>query len=212
MQNFQPTSDAPREGAIIPSIIQIAEGGRERVMDPYSALLRKRIIYLDGPVTEQSCSALIAQILFLSNESEEEPITLYISSPGGSVNYGLGLYDCMRSAKCGVKTVCIGIAASMGAFLLAGGMPGHRYATPNSDIMIHQPRSSGGGQQTIVQTDQMINALYGQKLKLRLERLLAANTGQSLRKVQIATNHDKWMDALQAQKFGLIDHILPPAW
>ena len=189
--------------SVIPYVIEQTSRG-ERSYDIYSRLLKERIIFLGEEVTDASASVIIAQLLFLEGEDPEKDIHLYINSPGGSVSAGLAIYDTMQYIKCDVSTICIGMAASMGAFLLSGGAKGKRYALPNSEIMIHQPLGGAQGQAT----DIKIAAEHILKTRARLNRMLAQNTGQSLEKIEIDTERDNFMSAEEAKEYGLVDEVI----
>ena len=176
----------------------------ERSYDIYSRLLKDRIIFLGEEVNETSASIVVAQLLFLEAEDPGKDIQLYINSPGGVVTAGMAIYDTMHYIKCDVSTICIGLAASMGAFLLAGGAKGKRFALPNAEIMIHQPSGGARGQATDIQ----IVADNIQKTKKRLNELLAANTGQPYEVVAADTERDNYMSAEEAKEYGLIDSII----
>ena len=182
----------------------VEQSGRgERAFDIFSRLLRDRVVFLTGPVTTESANLVIAQLLFLESEDPEKDISLYINSPGGSVYAGMGIYDTMQFIKPAVSTICVGMAASMGAFLLAAGEKGKRYALPNSRIMIHQP--SGGSQG--MASDIEIQAREILDLKQTLNAILAERTGQSIETIARDTDRDNYMNPLQAKAYGLIDDI-----
>ena len=189
--------------ALVPYVIESTSRG-ERSYDIYSRLLKERIIFLGEEVTDVSASLIVAQLLFLESEDPGKDINLYINSPGGSVTAGMAIYDTMNYIKCDVSTVCIGMAASMGAFLLAGGAKGKRFALPNAEVMIHQPSSGAQGQATEIQivADQIL------KTKHRLNTILAANTGQPLDKIALDTERDNYMTAEEAKAYGLIDSVI----
>ena len=189
--------------SVIPYVIEQTSRG-ERSYDIYSRLLKERIIFLGEEVSDASASVIIAQLLFLEGEDPEKDIHLYINSPGGSVTAGMAIYDTMQYIKCDVSTICIGMAASMGSFLLAGGAKGKRYALPNSEIMIHQPLGGAQGQAT----DIKIAAEHILKTRDRLNRMLAQNTGQSLEKIEIDTERDNFMSAQEAKEYGLVDEVI----
>lgn len=189
--------------SVIPYVIEQTSRG-ERSYDIYSRLLKERIIFLGEEVTDASASVIIAQLLFLEGEDPEKDIHLYINSPGGSVSAGLAIYDTMQYIKCDVSTICIGMAASMGSFLLSGGAKGKRFALPNSEIMIHQPLGGAKGQATEIQ----IAAEHILKTRERLNKILAANTGQSLEQIEIDTERDNFMSAQQAKEYGLVDEVI----
>ena len=188
---------------LIPYVIeQTAQG--ERSYDIYSRLLKERIIFLGEEVNDVSASVIVAQLLFLESEDSSKDISLYINSPGGSVSAGMAIYDTMQYIKCDVSTICIGMAASMGAFLLAGGAKGKRQALPNAEIMIHQP--SGGTQGKA--SDMLIDADHILKTRRKLNELLAANTGQTLEVIELDTDRDHWLTAEEAVSYGLIDSVV----
>ena len=189
--------------SVIPYVIEQTSRG-ERSYDIYSRLLKERIIFLGEEVTDASASVIIAQLLFLEGEDPDKDIHLYINSPGGSVSAGLAIYDTMQYIKCDVSTICLGMAASMGAFLLSGGAKGKRYALPNAEIMIHQPLGGAQGQAT----DIKIAAEHILKTRARLNRMLAQNTGQSLEKIEIDTERDNFMSAEEAKEYGLVDEVI----
>lgn len=189
--------------SVIPYVIEQTSRG-ERSYDIYSRLLKERIIFLGEEVTDASASVIIAQLLFLEGEDPEKDIHLYINSPGGSVSAGLAIYDTMQYIKCNVSTICIGMAASMGSFLLSGGKKGKRYALPNAEIMIHQPLGGAQGQATEIQ----IAAEHILKTRQKLNTILAENTGQSLEKIQADTERDNFMSAQEAKEYGLVDEVI----
>ena len=189
--------------SVIPYGIEQTSRG-ERSYDIYSRLLKERIIFLGEEVTDASASVIIAQLLFLEGEDPEKDIHLYINSPGGSVSAGLAIYDTMQYIKCDVSTICIGMAASMGSFLLSGGKKGKRYALPNAEIMIHQPLGGAQGQATEIQ----IAAEHILKTRQKLNTILAENTGQSLEKIQADTERDNFMSAQEAKEYGLVDEVI----
>lgn len=187
---------------IIPTVVE-HNGFSERAFDIYSKLLNERIIFIDGEITDQLASLVIAQLMYLEAEDPDKDIYVYINSPGGSVSAGLAIYDVMNYITCDVSTTCVGMAASMGSFLLSAGAKGKRYALPNSTIMIHQPLSSFNGQQT----DFQIHANHLKNTRDRLNNLLAEHTGQSIKKIARDTERDRFMTAEEAQKYGLIDEV-----
>ena len=194
------------QDASMPYVIEQSSRG-ERSYDIYSRLLKDRIIFLSEDVNQTTASLVIAQMLFLESEDPEKEISFYINSPGGSVTDGLGIVDTMNYIRCPVTTICIGMAASMGAVLLASGTKGKRFATPNAEILIHQPLIGGqglSGQTTEIkiQADQMV------KTRQRLNKILSEATGQSLEQVEIDTERDRYMTAEEALKYGLIDGIM----
>ena len=189
--------------SLVPYVIQQTSRG-ERNYDIYSRLLKDRIIFLGEEVNETTASLVVAQLLFLESEDPNKDIHLYINSPGGMVTAGLAIYDTMQYIKCDVSTICIGLAASMGAFLLAGGAKGKRYALPNAEIMIHQPSGGAKGQATEIQ----IAAENILKTKKRLNEILAANTGKSYETIAADTERDNYMSAQEAAEYGLIDSVI----
>ena len=183
----------------------VEQSGRgERAYDIYSRLLKERIIFMVGPVTDESANLVVAQMLFLESENPDKDIYLYINSPGGSVTAGLSIYDTMNFIKPDVSTLCCGMAASMGAFLLAAGAKGKRFALPNSQVMIHQPLGGTQGQATEIE----IHAREILKTRERLNTILAERTGQSLEKIQHDTERDYFLSALEAKEYGLVDQVL----
>ena len=190
----------------IPYVIEQTSRG-ERSYDIFSRLLSDRIVFLGEEVSDASASLIIAQMLFLEAQDPEKDIQLYINSPGGSVSAGFAIYDTMQYIKCDVSTICIGLAASFGAFLLAGGTKGKRIALPNAEIMIHQPAIHGNGIQGQA-TDIKITSDHIQKSKERLNSILAENTGKSIEEIALATERDNYMSATEAVDFGLIDKII----
>jgi ATP-dependent Clp protease protease subunit len=185
--------------------IVIEQSGRgERAYDIYSRLLRERVVFLVGPVNDQTANLVVAQLLFLESENPDKDISLYINSPGGSVSSGLSIFDTMQFIKPDVSTLCMGMAASMGAFLLAAGAKGKRFALPNSKIMIHQPLGGAQGQATDIE----IHAREILKTREQLNRILAERSGQALEKVQADTERDYFMSASEAAEYGLIDKVI----
>ena len=189
--------------SFVPYVIEQTSRG-ERSYDIYSRLLNDRIIFLGEEVTDVSANLIVAQLLFLESEDPGKDIHMYINSPGGSVSAGLAIYDTMQYIKCDVSTICIGMAASMGAFLLAGGTKGKRMALPNSEIMIHQPSGGAQGQATEIK----IVAEQILKTKRKLNDILAANTGKPLEQIEIDTERDNYMSAEEAKAYGLIDNVI----
>lgn len=189
--------------SFIPYVIEQTERG-ERSYDIFSRLLNDRIIFLGEEVTDVSANLIVAQLLFLESEDPNKDIQLYINSPGGSVTAGMAIYDTMNYVKCDVSTICMGMAASMGAFLLAGGAKGKRFALPNAEIMIHQPSGGARGQATDIQivADQIL------RTKQKLNEILAANTGQPLERIAADTDRDNYMTAEEAKEYGLIDELV----
>ena len=190
--------------SLVPYVIEQTSRG-ERSYDIYSRLLKDRIIFLGEEVNDVSASIIVAQLLFLEAEDPGKDIQLYINSPGGSVTAGMAIYDTMKYIKCDVSTICIGMAASMGAFLLAGGAKGKRLALPNAEIMIHQPLGGLPGHNQA--TDMKIATDNILRTKERLNRILSANTGKSMEEIERDTDRNNWMTADQALEYGLIDHI-----
>lgn len=188
--------------ALIPMVIE-QSGRGERSFDIYSRLLRDRVVFLVGPVTDQSANLVVAQLLFLESDNPDKDISLYIDSPGGSVYAGLSIYDTMQFIKPDVSTICLGMAASMGAFLLAAGAKGKRFALPNSRIMIHQP--SGGTNGTAADIE--IQAKEILELRSRLNTILSEHTGQSIEKIAVDTERDNFMSSAQAVEYGIIDGV-----
>lgn len=190
--------------ALVPYVIEQTSRGGERSYDIYSRLLKERIIFLSDEVNDQTASLVVAQLLFLESEDPKKDIQLYINSPGGSVTAGMAIYDTMNYVKCDVSTICIGLAASMGAFLLSSGAKGKRYALPNAEVMIHQPSGGAKGQATEIQ----IVAENILKTKRKLNEILAANTGQSVETIAQDTERDNFMSAEEAKEYGLVDEIV----
>ncbi len=190
---------------LIPMVIEQTSHG-ERSYDIYSRLLKDRIIFIGGPIDDDVANSVVAQLLFLEGDDPDKDINLYINSPGGSVSAGLAIYDTMQYIKCEVSTICIGLAASMGAFLLAAGAKGKRKALPNAEIMIHQVSGGAQGQATDIniQAEQIL------KLKKRLNEILSERTGQSVARVTQDTERDNYMSAEEARAYGLIDEVFPP--
>ena len=190
---------------LVPYVVEQTSRG-ERSYDIFSRLLNDRIIMLSDQVNDATASLVVAQLLYLESQDTEKDISLYINSPGGSITSGMAIYDTMQYIKCDVSTICIGMAASMGAFLLAAGAKGKRFALPNSDIMIHQPLISGGlsGQCTDIkiQSDHLV------RTRQKMNEMLAANTGKPLEQVQIDTERDNYMSAQEALEYGLIDKVI----
>lgn len=190
--------------ALVPYVIEQTSRGGERSYDIYSRLLKERIIFLADEVNDQTASLVVAQLLFLESEDPNKDIQLYINSPGGSVTAGMAIYDTMNYIKCDVSTICIGMAASMGAFLLSSGAKGKRLALPNAEVMIHQPSGGAKGQATEIQ----IVAENILKTKKKLNEILAANTGQTVEKIAEDTERDNFMSVEEAKAYGLIDEIV----
>lgn len=189
--------------ALIPYVIEQNSRG-ERSYDIYSRLLKDRIIFLGEEINDAVASTVVAQLLFLESEDPGKDIHMYINSPGGSVTAGMAIYDTMNYVKCDVSTTCIGMAASMGAFLLSSGAKGKRYALPNAEVMIHQPLGGAQGQATEIQ----IAAEHILKTKKKLNEILAANSGQDIEVVEKDTDRDNWMTADEAKAYGLIDEVI----
>lgn len=189
--------------SLVPYVIEQTSRG-ERSYDIYSRLLKERIIFLGEEVNETTASLVVAQMLFLEAEDPEKDIQLYINSPGGSVTAGMAIYDTMQYVKCDVSTFCMGMAASMGAFLLAGGTKGKRLALPNAEIMIHQPLGGAQGQATEIE----IAAKHILQTKEKLNRMLAENTGKDISIIAADTDRDNWMSAEEAKEYGLIDRVI----
>jgi len=194
---------APQGLGLVPMVIETSGRG-ERAYDIYSRLLRERVVFLVGEVNDQTANLVIAQLLFLESENPDKEISLYINSPGGSVSAGLAIYDTMQFIKPNVSTLCMGMAASMGAFLLCAGEKGKRYALPNSRVMIHQPLGGARGQASDIEI-QAREILY---LRERLNQILADRTGQSIETIAKDTDRDNFMSAEQAREYGLIDKVI----
>lgn len=190
---------------LVPVVVEQTNRG-ERSYDIYSRLLKDRIVFLGGEIDDEVANIIVAQLLFLEMDDPDQDISLYINSPGGSVTAGMAIYDTMRYLKCEVSTLCVGMAASMGAFLLAAGAKGKRKALPNAEIMIHQPSGGARGQATdiAIQAEQIL------KTKQKMNKLLSEMTGQPIEKVAKDVERDNYMDADEALKYGLIDEIIPP--
>ena len=188
---------------LVPMVIE-QSGRGERAYDIYSRLLRERIVFLVGPVNDAVANLVVAQLLFLESENPDKEISLYINSPGGSVSAGMSIFDTMQFIKPEVSTLCMGMAASMGAFLLAAGAKGKRFSLPNAKVMIHQPLGGAQGQATDIE----IHAREILKTRETLNRILAERTGQTLEKIQTDTERDYFMSAAEAQSYGLIDQVL----
>ena len=189
--------------SLIPYVIEQTSRG-ERSYDIYSRLLKERIVFLGEEVNAASASTIVAQLLFLEAEDPNKDIHMYINSPGGEISSGMAIYDTMNYIKCDVSTICIGMAASMGAFLLAGGAKGKRMALPNAEVMIHQPLGETQGQATEIE----IAAKHILKTKEKMNRMLAANTGKTYEQVAADTERDNWLSAQEALDYGLIDSII----
>ena len=191
--------------SLVPYVIE-QTGRGERSYDIYSRLLKDRIIFLGEEVNDTTASLVIAQLLFLESEDPSKDISLYINSPGGSVSAGFGIYDTMQYIKCDVSTICCGMAASMGAFLLAGGPPGKRMALPNAEIMIHQPM--GGMPSGSQASDMQITTEHILKTKRKINEILAKETGKSIEILEKDTDRDNWLSAEEAKEYGLIDQVI----
>ena len=189
--------------ALVPYVVE-QTGRGERSYDIFSRLLNDRIIMLNDQVDNSTAAVIIAQLLYLEGQDPDKDISFYINSPGGSVSAGMAIYDTMQYIKCDVSTICMGMAASMGAFLLAAGAKGKRYALPNSEIMIHQPLGSAEGQAT----DILIHAHHIEKTKANLNKILSENTGKPLEVIERDTERDNFMSAAEAQEYGLIDKVI----
>jgi len=189
--------------SLVPYVIEQTSRG-ERSYDIYSRLLKERIIFLSEEVNDTTASLIVAQMLFLESEDPNKDINFYINSPGGSVTAGMAIYDTMRYIKCDVSTICVGLAASMGAFLLAGGTKGKRFALPNAEVMIHQPSGGARGQATDIKiiADNII------RTKRKLNEILAQNTGKPIEVIEVDTERDYYMTAEEAKDYGIIDEIL----
>lgn len=192
-----------RNSNLVPYVVEQTSRG-ERSYDIFSRLLSERIVMLTGEVNDASASLVVAQLLYLESQDPTKDISLYINSPGGSVTAGMSIYDTIQYIKCDVSTICMGMAASMGAFLLSSGAKGKRYALPNSDIMIHQPLGGFQGQAS----DIMIHANYIDRIKARLNKILADNTNQPLEVIERDTDRDNFMSAQEACDYGLIDKVM----
>jgi len=188
---------------LIPTVIEKSQFG-ERAYDIYSRLLKERIIFLGGPILDPVASSVIAQLLFLESQDPKKDIIMYINSPGGSVTAGMAIYDTMQYVKCDVSTICVGLAASMGATLLTAGTKGKRFALPNSEILLHQVMGEVGGQAVEIE----ISAKHIIKIKDKLNEILAKHTGQPLEKIEKDTDRDFYMSAGDAKEYGLIDEII----
>ena len=189
--------------SFVPFVVE-QDGRGERSYDIYSRLLKDRIIFLSGEINDAVANTVVAQLLFLEADDSEKDIMLYINSPGGSVTAGMAIYDTMRYIKCDVATICVGMAASMGAFLLSAGTKGKRMALPNAEIMIHQPSAGTQGQIT----DMAIHMKRLETIKARMNRILAENTGKSVEEVTLACERDNFMTSQEAMEFGIVDRVL----
>ena len=189
--------------SLVPMVIEETNRG-ERSFDIYSRLLKERIIFLNEEVNDTTAGLVVAQLLFLESEDPQKDISLYIDSPGGSISAGMAIYDTMQYVKCDVSTICVGMAASMGAFLLAGGTKGKRYSLPNSEILIHQPMGGAQGQATEIE----IAAEHILRIRKKMNEMLAGFTGQTVEQIHKDTDRDNWMTAEEAKAYGLIDEII----
>ncbi len=187
---------------LVPTVIETTNRG-ERAYDIYSRLLNDRIIFISGEIEDHMANLVVAQLLYLESQDPKKDIQLYINSPGGSVTAGLAIYDTMRYIKPDVSTICVGMAASMGAFLLSSGTKGKRFALPNAEIMIHQPSGGSQGQAS----DMVIAAEHIIKIREKLNKILAENTGQDLEVIERDTDRDRWLDAYEAKDYGLVDNV-----
>lgn len=194
---------APSDLGLVPMVIETSGRG-ERAFDIYSRLLKERVIFLVGPIDDHMANLVVAQLLFLESENPEKDIHLYINSPGGSISAGMAIYDTMQFIKPDVSTLCIGMAASMGAFLLQAGAKGKRFALPNSTVMIHQPLGGFQGQATDIE----IHAKYILSLRERLYTLMAEHTGRGVEEIARDSERDNFLTAAQAQEYGLVDQVL----
>ena len=188
---------------LVPTVIE-GSAGSARPYDIFSRLLKERIVFLNGEVNDAAAGIIVAQLLYLEAEDGDKDISLYINSPGGSVSAGMAIYDTMNYLKCDVSTICVGMAASMGAFILSGGARGKRYALPNAEVMIHQPLGSTDGQAT----DIMIAADHIVNTKHRLNKMLAANTGRAIAEIEADCDRNKWLCADEAVSYGLVDRVI----
>ncbi|MFM8796600.1 MAG: ATP-dependent Clp endopeptidase proteolytic subunit ClpP [Betaproteobacteria bacterium] len=193
----------PQNLGMVPIVIETSGRG-ERAYDIYSRLLRERVVFLVGPINDATANLVVAQLLFLESENPDKDISLYINSPGGSVSAGMSIFDTMQFIKPDVSTLCMGMAASMGAFLLAAGAKGKRFALPNSKVMIHQPLGGTQGQATDIE----IHAREILKTREQLNRILAERTGQPLEKIQADTERDYYLSAAEAKDYGLVDQVI----
>jgi ATP-dependent Clp protease protease subunit len=187
----------------IPYVIE-KEGNQERTYDLYSRLLKDRIIFVSGEIYDEMANIIVGQLLFLASQDPEAEIKMYINSPGGSVSAGLAIYDTMNHIPCAVHTICVGMAASMGAVLLSSGEKGHRYVLPNSEVMIHQPLGGAQGQAS----DIIITSEHIKKTRDRLNKILAKNTGKKLKEIEVSTDRDNYLSAKEAKTYGLVDKVL----
>ena len=203
IDRFAPHASGARGLNLIPMVVEQSSRG-ERAYDIYSRLLKERVVFLVGPVDDPVANVVVAQLLFLESENPDKDINLYINSPGGNVSSGLAIYDTVQFIKPDVSTICVGLAASMGALLLAGGAKGKRYCLPHSRLMIHQPSGGAYGQATDID----IHAREILRLRERLNEVLAAHTGQPLEKIAVDTERDNFMGAEEAVEYGLVDQVL----
>ncbi len=201
--NDEEQMEEPRGLGLIPMVIE-QSGRGERAYDIYSRLLKERVVFMVGPVTESTANLVVAQMLFLESENPDKDINFYINSPGGSIAAGMAIYDTMQFIKPDISTLCVGMAASMGAFLLAAGAKGKRFALPNSTVMIHQPLGGFQGQASDIE----IHARYILALRERLNRLMALHTGKSIEEVAKETDRDNFLTAEEALAFGMVDQVL----
>ncbi len=188
---------------LVPVVVEQTSRG-ERSYDIFSRLLNDRIIMLNGQVDDVSASLIVAQMLYLEGQDPDKDISFYINSPGGSVSAGLAIYDTMQYIKCDVSTICIGMAASMGAFLLSSGAKGKRYALPNAEVMIHQPLGGAQGQAS----DILISARHIERTRENLNKILSENTGKPLEQISVDTDRDNWMTANEAKEYGIVDKVI----
>ncbi len=188
---------------LVPVVVEQTSRG-ERSYDIFSRLLNDRIIMLNGQVDDASASLIVAQMLYLEGQDPDKDISFYINSPGGSVSAGLAIYDTMQYIKCDVSTICIGMAASMGAFLLSSGAKGKRYALPNAEVMIHQPLGGDQGQAS----DILISARHIERTRENLNKILSENTGKPLEQISVDTDRDNWMTANEAKEYGIVDKVI----
>lgn len=188
---------------LVPMVVEQTSRG-ERSYDIFSRLLNDRIIMLNGQVDDASASLIVAQMLYLEGQDPEKDISFYINSPGGSVSAGMAIYDTMQYIKCDVSTICIGMAASMGAFLLSAGAKGKRYALPNAEVMIHQPLGGAQGQAS----DILISARHIERTRENLNKILSDNTGKPLEQISVDTDRDNWMTAEEAKEYGIVDKVI----
>ena len=191
---------------LIPTVIEKSPYG-ERAYDIYSRLLKERIVFLTGPISDAAANSIIAQLLFLESQAPNRPVKLYINSPGGTVTAGLAIYDTMQYIKCEVVTICIGMAASMAAVILAAGQKGKRYILPNAEVMLHQVMGEAGGQATEIE----ISARHIIKIRDRMNRILAKHTSQPLKKIEKDTDRDFYLSAEEAKEYGIVDEIIKKA-